>query len=121
VPKGNVDVDTEAIPVEVFTTADATTVPLLMKLTAPVGLLDVTAEVTVAVSTTLVPGGTAAALLMLLVKLVAVGASVTTMVCELPALAAKFVSPLYVASILLLPAGRPVITADAPPLARLTV
>jgi len=85
---GSVVSVTVATPVELLTGADAIVVPLLTKLTVPLGLADVTALVTVAVRVTLVPGGTGVALLMLLVKVVVVGASATLTVTAVPVLPA---------------------------------
>ena len=61
---------------------------MLTKFTAPVGFAPVTAESTVAVRVTLVPGATGVALAMLLVNVVVVGARVTAIAWVMPELAA---------------------------------
>ena len=78
---------TVATPVELLRAAEASVVPLLTKFTVPV-FTPVTAESTMPVRVTLVPGATAVALLMLLVNVVVVGASVTVIVWVVPELAA---------------------------------
>jgi hypothetical protein len=88
VPVGSVVRVTVAMPVELFTVAEARVVPLLTKLTVPLGLAVVTALLTVADSVTLVPGGTGVALLMLLMKVVLVGANATLTVTGVPVLPA---------------------------------
>jgi hypothetical protein len=78
----------------VFKVAVPSTLVPFVKVTVPVGLVDVTEELMVAANVTLVPGGTGVVLLTVEVSVVAVVASETGTDNAVPVLPPKLLSPL---------------------------
>jgi hypothetical protein len=110
VPLGSKVVVSTATP-ELFTGAVPRTafVVAFVKFTVPVGFTPAKVDATVAVRVTLVAGGTGFADEIVDVNVVLVGTSATFTVSTLPVLLAKLASPPYVAEIVFVPAGRPLI------------